>query len=109
MEITLTNVFKAGSSIVKTYSLEEWKDLPYVDAAIEGVDLKYDTDQGICDVYGITLHDKRTEKPVFQYNLDMDDDYLFDVALDKKILKKLFKLPVEILKETEDYPEMYNV
>lgn len=108
MEATLTNVFKAGSAITKTYSLEQWKDLPHADIVIEGLDLTYNMDNGVCDVYGITLHDKRTEKPVFHYELDMDDDCTYDVTLDKKILKKLFKLPIELLQETEDYPDLYT-
>ena len=101
MELTLTDVYKKSTKIEKTYLLYESEVIDNLE--ILGLVLIYDTETNMCEIVDFT-----TRKTLF--NVDLDDfldDFIYDINLDKKILKSALNEPVKLDQISPDYPDLY--
>ena len=101
MELTLTDVYKNNTKIEKSYLVYETEYINNVE--VLGLVLIYDLEENTCEIIEFT-----TRKTLFTLDLnDFEDDFIYDINLDKKLLKNALGHPVTLNQISPDYPELY--
>lgn len=101
MEATLLEILPMGRIIEKEYSIQ--KGFKYKEKEYDNLTLEYNQEKNFCKV-------KLDDSLVYKYDFDMSDKLVFDLKLDKKIIKQAFGIVnVYLDKECMDYPELIEL